>query len=126
MFRPSEEKEYTRTLTRKIILVNTVKYEPLDPHIGYFKISSFSKLTEKQLKKHLEKAKQEGIKSFIMDLRGNPGGLLHQSVKVASHFLFKGRMVVYTKGRSEGDYHCLLYTSPSPRDRTRSRMPSSA
>ncbi|MZG52869.1 MAG: S41 family peptidase [Nitrospinae bacterium] len=104
MFRPSEEKEYTRTLTRRIILVNTVKYEPLDNHIGYFKISSFSKLTEKQLKKHLEEAKQEGIKGFILDLRGNPGGLLHQSVKVASHFLFKGRMVVYTKGRSKEDY----------------------
>tara|TARA_B100000686_G_scaffold320509_1_gene372231 strand:+ start:926 stop:2488 length:1563 start_codon:yes stop_codon:yes gene_type:complete len=104
MYRPSEEKEYTRSLTRKIILVNTVKYEGLDYHIGYFKISSFSKLTEKQLKKYLVEAKQEGIKGFILDLRGNPGGLLRQSVKVASHFLFKGRMVVYTKGRSEEDY----------------------
>ena len=61
-------------------------------------------MTEKQLKKYLAKAKQEGIKGFILDLRGNPGGLLRQSVKVASHFLFKGRMVVYTKGRSEEDY----------------------
>ena len=104
MFRPSEEKEYTRTLTRRIILVNTIKYEPLDDHIGYIKVISFSKLTEKQLKKHLEEAKQEGIKGFILDLRGNPGGLLHQSVKVASHFLFKGRMVVYTKGRLKEDY----------------------
>jgi len=104
MFRPSEEKEYTRTLKRKIILVNTVEYEPLDNHIGYIKVSSFSKLTEKQLKKHLEKAKKERIKGFIIDLRGNPGGLLHQSVKVASYFLFKGRMVVFTKGRSAKDY----------------------
>ena len=104
MFRPSEKKEYTRTLTRRIILVNTVEYKFLGNHIGYFKISSFSKLTEKQLKKHLREAKLEGVKGFILDLRGNPGGLLHQSVKVASHFLFKGRMVVYTKGRSEEDY----------------------
>ena len=52
MFRPSEEKEYTRKLTRRIILVNTVEYESLDNHIGYFKISSFSKLTEKQLFNH--------------------------------------------------------------------------
>ena len=61
-------------------------------------------MTEKQLKKQLAEAKQEGIKGYILDLRGNPGGLLHQSVKVASHFLYKGRMVVYTKGRSDGDY----------------------
>jgi carboxyl-terminal processing protease len=104
MYRPSEEKKYIHTLTRRIILVNSVEYEPLNNHIGYIKINSFSKLTEKQLKKHLTQAKQEGIKGFILDLRGNPGGLLHQSVKVASHFLFKGRMVVYTKGRSEDDY----------------------
>ncbi|MBT6717218.1 MAG: S41 family peptidase [Nitrospina sp.] len=104
MYRPSEEKKYTHTLTRRIILFNSVEYEPLNNHIGYIKINSFSKLTEKQLKKHLTQAKQEGIKGFILDLRGNPGGLLHQSVKVASHFLFKGRMVVYTKGRSEDDY----------------------
>ncbi|MBC8282926.1 MAG: S41 family peptidase [Nitrospinae bacterium] len=104
LYRPSEKREYTHTLTRRIILVNAVEYEPLDNQIGYFKINSFSKLTEKQLKKYLKQAKTDGIKGFILDLRGNPGGLLHQSVKVASHFLFKGRMVVYTQGRSEDDY----------------------
>ena len=45
------------------------------------------------------------MKGFILDLRENPGGLLTQSVKVASHFLFKGRMVVYTQGRATDDYH---------------------
>ena len=104
LFRSSEKRKYTHTLTRRIILVNTVEYEPLENHIGYFKISSFSKLTEKQLKKYLKQAKLEGVTGFILDLRGNPGGLLNQSVKVASHFLFKGRMVVYTQGRSEDDY----------------------
>jgi carboxyl-terminal processing protease len=104
LYRSSEKKEYTHTLTRRIILVNTVEYESLENHIGYFKISSFSKLTEKQLKKYLKQAKLEGVTGFILDLRGNPGGLLNQSVKVASHFLFKGRMVVYTQGRSEDDY----------------------
>jgi carboxyl-terminal processing protease len=104
LYRSSEKREYTHTLTRRIILVNTVEYEPLENHIGYFKISSFSKLTEKQLKKYLKQANLEGVTGFILDLRGNPGGLLNQSIKVASHFLFKGRMVVYTQGRSEDDY----------------------
>ena len=40
----------------------------------------------------------------MLDVRGKPGGILHQSVKVASYFLYKGRMVVYTKGRSKADY----------------------
>jgi carboxyl-terminal processing protease len=104
LYRSSEKKEYTHTLTRRIILVNTVEYESLENQIGYLKISSFSKLTEKQLKKYLKQAKLEGVTGFILDLRGNPGGLLNQSVKVASHFLFKGRMVVYTQGRSKDDY----------------------
>ncbi|MDC1121906.1 S41 family peptidase [Nitrospinaceae bacterium] len=104
LYRSSEKKEYTHTLTRRIILVNTVEYEPLENQIGYLKISSFSKLTEKQLKKYLKQAKLEGVTGFILDLRGNPGGLLNQSVKVASHFLFKGQMVVYTQGRSKDDY----------------------
>ncbi len=104
LYRQSEKRKYTHTLTRKIILVNTVEYENLDNQIGYFKINSFSKLTEKQLKKNLIQAKKAKVKGVILDLRGNPGGLLHQSVKVASHFLFKGRMVVYTQGRSKDDY----------------------
>ena len=104
LYRPSEKQKYTHTLTRRIILVNTVEYDNLDNQIGYFKINSFSKLTEKQLKKYLVQAKKEKVKGVILDLRGNPGGLLHQSVKVASHFLFKGRMVVYTQGRSKDDY----------------------
>jgi carboxyl-terminal processing protease len=104
LYRSSEKKEYTHTLTRRIILVNTVEYESLENYIGYFKISSFSKLTEKQLKRYLKQAKLEHVTGFILDLRGNPGGLLNQSVKVASHFLLKGRMVVYTQGRSEDDY----------------------
>jgi carboxyl-terminal processing protease len=103
--RPSEKRNRTYTLTREIILINTVEYETLDDQIGYLKISSFSKQTEKQLKKGLRQAEIDRVKGFVLDLRENPGGLLTQSVKVASHFLFKGRMVVYTQGRAEDDYH---------------------
>ncbi len=105
LLRPSEKRKKTYTLTREIILINTVEYETLDSHIGYLKISSFSKQTEKQLNEGLKQAKEDGVKGFVLDLRNNPGGLLTQSVKVSSHFLFKGRMVVYTQGRGEDDYH---------------------
>ena len=105
LLRPSEERKRTYTLTREIILINTVEYKTLDHQIGYLKISSFSKQTEKQLKAGLRQAKKDEVKGFVLDLRENPGGLLNQSVKVASHFLFQGRMVVYTQGRAEGDYH---------------------
>jgi carboxyl-terminal processing protease len=103
--RPKEKRKRTYTLTREIILISTVEYKNLNNHIGYLKINTFSKQTEKQLKEGLEQAKVDGVKGFILDLRENPGGLLTQSVKVASHFLFKGRMVVYTQGRAKNDYH---------------------
>ena len=105
LLRPSEKRKRTYTLTREIILINTVEYKTLENQIGYLKISSFSKQTEKQLKVGLNEAEKNGVKGFILDLRENPGGLLTQSVKVASHFLFKGRMVVYTQGRATDDYH---------------------
>ncbi len=103
--RSSKNRQRTYTLTRKIILIDTVEYQTLDDQIGYLKISSFSKQTEKQLIAGLKQAKKDGVKGFVLDLRENPGGLLIQSVKVSSHFLFKGRMVVYTQGRAQGDYH---------------------
>ncbi|MBT3922469.1 MAG: S41 family peptidase [Nitrospina sp.] len=105
LLRPKEKRKITYTLTREIILINTVEYKTLDDEIGYIRINSFSQQTEKQLKAGLEQAKKNGVKGFVLDLRENPGGLLTQSVKVASHFLFKGRMVVYTQGRAEDDYH---------------------
>ncbi len=105
LLRPSEKRGRTYTLTRRIILINTVEYKALDNQIGYLKISSFSKQTEKQLKTGLKQAEKNSTKGFILDLRENPGGLLTQSVKVASHFLFKGRMVLYTQGRGGDNYH---------------------
>ncbi len=92
------------TLTREIISVQTVEYEPLDDHIGYIKITSFSKQSDEQLKDALRQAKNDGTRALVLDLRDNPGGLLNQSVKVASHFLYRGRLVVYTQGRAKEDY----------------------
>lgn len=102
--RPSESKERTYILVREIISIETVAYETLDEDIGYIKISSFSKQTNDQLKEALVQAKSDGVKAFIVDLRDNPGGLLNQSVKIASHFLYRGRMIVYTQGRRKSDY----------------------
>ena len=104
LMRPSNGKERTYPLIREIISIETVEYKTLGNDIGYITISSFSKQTNDQLKEALASAKNAGVKAFILDLRDNPGGLLHQSVKVASHFLFRNRLIVYTKGRSQSDY----------------------
>ncbi|SVC56290.1 uncharacterized protein METZ01_LOCUS309144, partial [marine metagenome] len=82
-----------------------VEYKTLKNGIGSIKITSFSKRTNEQLKEVLTKAKQDKVKGFILDLRDNPGGLLEQSVKIASHFLYRNSLVVYTQGREQSNRH---------------------
>lgn len=104
LYRQADQRERTYTLIREIISIETVEYETLKDHIGFIKITSFSKQTNDQLKDALARAKRDGVKGFIIDLRDNPGGLLDQSVKVASHFLFRNRLIVYTQGREKADH----------------------
>ena len=105
LHRPSEKKEYSYTLNREVILLETVEYKTLKNSVGSIKITSFSKQTNSQLKEVLTKAKRDKVKGFILDLRDNPGGLLDQSVKIASHFLHRNRLIVYTQGREQTDRH---------------------
>jgi carboxyl-terminal processing protease len=103
VYRPSTKVTQLTTLTREIISIETVQYKYLGDHTGYIKVSSFSKQTNDQLEDALEKGEKDGVQAFILDLRDNPGGLLSQSVKVASHFLEEGQLVVYTQGRDRND-----------------------
>lgn len=103
LYRPSKKKNYSYTLKREIVLIETVEYQTLKNRVGSIKISSFSKQTNGQLKEALTKAKKDKIQGFILDLRDNPGGLLEQSVKVASHFLHQNSLIVYTQGREQTD-----------------------
>ena len=104
LYRPSDKQERTYILNREIISIETVEYQTLKNSIGSIKITSFSKQTNDQLKEAIAKAAQDKVKGFILDLRDNPGGLLDQSVKVASHFLYRNRLIVYTQGRENTDH----------------------
>ena len=103
IFRPSTKVTQLTTLTREIISIETVQYKNLGDHTGYIRITSFSKQTNDQLEEALEKGEKDGVRALVLDLRDNPGGLLSQSVKVASHFLKEGHLVVYTQGRDRND-----------------------
>ena len=105
LYRPSEKKEHSYTLNREVILLETVEYKTLKNSVGSIKITSFSRQTNNQLQEALTKAKRDKVRGFILDLRDNPGGLLNQSVKIASHFLHRNRLIVYTQGREQTDRH---------------------
>ena len=114
IYRPSTKVTQFTTLTREIISVETVTYKNLGDHTGYISINSFSKQTNDQLEEALEKGEKDGVQALILDLRNNPGGLLSQSVKVASHFLEEGQLIVYTQGRDRDDkqQYESLYDDP--------------
>ena len=91
-------------ITREIIERQTVRYEDKDG-FGYIRIAQFNEKASEGLKdaiKDLQKDYGGRIPGLILDLRGNPGGLLHQSVQVSSVFL-DGGAIVSTRGRRLDD-----------------------
>ena len=95
-------KPFIVSITREIITIVTVRGYLLEKNIGYIRISSFQDPTAELVKSTLKKLnkKNDGhIKSLIIDLRNNPGGLLDGAVDVSNLFIDKKGLVVYTEGR---------------------------
>jgi carboxyl-terminal processing protease len=89
------------TLVREIIRVAATDSMMLAPGIGYIRIKQFQERTDQEVIAALEKiqaASPRGVEGVVLDLRGNPGGLLDQAVRVADVFLDKG-VIVTTVGR---------------------------
>ncbi|NPV01875.1 MAG: S41 family peptidase [Brevinematales bacterium] len=89
------------TLVREEIIIKTVKsamIEEKNKNYGYVRISEFSMPTADELKKHLKDILSKKPSGLIIDLRGNPGGLLNVVVYCVDCFLDEG-LIVYTRGR---------------------------
>lgn len=73
-----------------------------DPTTGYIRVSRFGEETDKEFEAALEKLRKQGMKNLIVDLEDNGGGYLQAAHQLASHFLDKGDMVVYTDAPKMG------------------------
>lgn len=95
----SKEKEFT--ITREEIKVKNVPYYGMvSPTLGYIQLRGFTQDAGEEVAKALKELKKEsGLKGVVLDLRGNPGGLLHEAVNVSNVFIDKGQLVVTTKGK---------------------------
>ncbi|MBN1448325.1 MAG: S41 family peptidase [Bacteroidetes bacterium] len=71
----------------------------LDDGVGYMSINRFSSTTYEEFLTGLRDLREKGMKKLVLDLRGNPGGYLEQSFRLANEFLKRGEKIVYTKGR---------------------------
>jgi carboxyl-terminal processing protease len=100
-------------LTRQRVEVPCVEgVKIIDPQngVGYLKLNSFQKTTPRDVDAALWKLHREGMKSVIMDLRGNPGGLLNAAVELADKFIYDGA-IVSTRGRNpREDYSYTAHT----------------
>ena len=80
-------------LKREVIELKYVKSKMLDNEIGYLRLTQFGDNVYDDMKKSLEGLQAKGMKALVLDLRSNPGGELSQSIKIASMFIDKGRIV---------------------------------
>jgi carboxyl-terminal processing protease len=80
------------------------KIKTVDGHkLGYIRMLSFSEGVHTLLENAVRKVQREGAEGIVLDLRGNPGGLLDEAVLSAGVFLPAGEVVVSTKSRTQGD-----------------------
>ncbi len=85
---------------RERIKLTNVPYSGMvDQDIAYIQLSDFTPDAAKEVKNALIQLKEKGAKAVILDLRGNPGGLLIEAVNITNLFIPKGKLVVSTKGK---------------------------
>ncbi|MDB5274650.1 MAG: prc [Chitinophagaceae bacterium] len=88
------------TLQRERIKIDNVPYSGMvSPETGLIKLSEFTANATKDVQKAVHDLKQKGAKSIVIDLRGNPGGLLSEAIGISNLFVPKDKLIVSTKGK---------------------------
>ncbi len=101
--RRGERKALIFNVVREIIQIQSVKADILKKSIGYLRLTSFNENSGKQIEREIKKLeKNKDVKSYILDLRNNPGGLLSQAIKISDFFLDNGE-IVSTKSRKPSE-----------------------
>lgn len=100
--REGESKPLEFTLTREEVQLKNVTYSDyVAPGIGYIRLERFSRRAGEEVRQAIKELQVKGdLKGIVLDLRGNPGGLLDAAVDVASKFVPKGSLIVSTRGRN--------------------------
>lgn len=87
-------------LQREKVEVNPVSfYEKIDESTGYIALTKFNAKASSEVKKAFQNLKDRGMTKLILDLRGNPGGLLGEAIHISNFFLPKGKVITKTKAK---------------------------
>jgi carboxyl-terminal processing protease len=101
--RPGSSDPITYRLTRARIHARSVRLATiLEDGTGYIELSTFSEATARELTAAIDSLRSAGMRSLILDLRWNPGGLLDEGIAVSDVFLDTGQEIVITRGRAPG------------------------
>jgi carboxyl-terminal processing protease len=110
--RKGESAPIVVTLTRAVIRVQSVKSKIIEPGYAWIRVSQFQEATAENMVKQLDTLFKQGpIKGLVLDLRNDPGGLLHGAVAISAAFLPQKSLVVSTDGRTE-DARKKFYATP--------------
>ena len=98
--RPGTTDLITKIVTREEVKIKDVPYaDMVTDSIGYIRLSGFTESASTEVKSALTELKNRGANKIVLDLRGNGGGLLRESVNIVNLFVEKGTPVVSTKGK---------------------------
>ena len=101
VYRPSQNRTLEFKLKRERIELASVRNAALHAGgIGYLEITQFSERTGVEFKRALTGLEQQSLQALVIDLRGNPGGLVDAAIDVCNEFFEKGELIVYTQGRT--------------------------
>lgn len=101
ILRENETKEYE--LKREKITVNPVEGKLLENNIGYIEFSSFDEGTADLFKNKFDELQNKGIKSLIIDLRNNGGGIVNEALKIADYILEKDQVILYEVDKNNNE-----------------------
>jgi carboxyl-terminal processing protease len=111
-----EEKLFDLEFKREKIKINNVPYfGMIDSDVGYIQLTEFTSEAGKEVRNALVNLKEQGAKNVVVDLRGNPGGLLFEAVNICNLFVAKGKKIVDTKGKLE-EHNVTYETLNAPVD----------
>ena len=100
--RYGEDKPLTKTLKREKVKIDNIPYyKVFDNGVAYLQLSGFTRDAAREMKdKVLEMKNSRQLKGFVLDLRGNGGGLMNEAVDIVNLFIPKGKAVVSMKGKA--------------------------
>lgn len=102
--RQGQDEPIEVSIVREVIKVESVpEAKMLEPSIGYVRIAQFAEPTADEFAAAIEELLSAGMESLIIDVRNNPGGLLHVAADVLEPFFHRGELMVYTEGRRPAD-----------------------